>query len=253
LTDGFIGDEASVMATIRRHRRGARIFSFGVGASVNRWLLVEMAVAGQGVSRVVGLEDDPAAVAEDLAKRLATPLLSDAWIDWGQLAMTDATPAGVFDLFAGALVRIFGRAPRGLRADQIGATLVATADGREVRIPIAARRLEGEQGAAAIPVLWARGQIAERMRALTDPARAHESATAERELLVQEITTLGLQYGLTTRWTSFVAVSEHAPQPVASTAPSLSFGGSSTPEPATWAALAALAVQAARVMRRRRA
>lgn len=249
LTDGYIGNEASVMATIKAEKGDARIFSFGVGDSVNRWLLEEMAIAGNGVARIVGLKDDPAEVVERLSVRLAAPFFTDAWIDWGDLAVTDTVPAGTIDLFAGEPVRLLGRLPKQTRPAKIRATLVGRVGGREARIPLKVRETFDGGGAGAIPILWARAQVAERMRALSRPAARGPGNEQERAHLVEEITQLGLRFALTTQWTAFVAVAERVVEGPAVSAQvplpqphgvSPGFSGSSTPEPAEWAAMAML-------------
>lgn len=257
LTDGFIGDEASVMATIRAQRTGARLFSFGVGDSVNRWLLEEMAIAGSGVSRIVTLSEDPRQVVERLSLRLDAPILTDAWVDFGNLAATETTPAGTLDLFRGEAVRVLGRLPRGTKPEQIEAELVGKAGGREVRIPLQVRRAAAGGAAGAIPVLWARAQVGERMRAFTRPGARGAGTDVERARLIEEITQLGLRYAISTQWTAFVAVSERVvPGPAAQAnvplpqphGVSTGFFGESTPEPAEWAAMLLLMAMAGAVL-----
>jgi Ca-activated chloride channel family protein len=46
-TDGFIGNEAEIIAAVGALRGSARVFGFGVGTSVNRWLV-------EGVGRAAG-------------------------------------------------------------------------------------------------------------------------------------------------------------------------------------------------------
>ena len=48
LTDGYIGNEAEILREIHATVGESRIFSFGVGSSVNRYLLERMAIAGRG-------------------------------------------------------------------------------------------------------------------------------------------------------------------------------------------------------------
>ena len=249
LTDGYIGSEASVMGTIRRHRGDARIFAFGVGSSVNRWLIDEMAVAGRGVARVLGIDEDADEAAAAFAARVATPTVLDAWIDWGDAAVTDVTPAGTVDLYAGAPVRLMGRLPAGALPKPV---LVGRVGGKSVRVPI--RVAEAGAGAEAVPVLWARAQVAEKIRAMTSPA----TSPSERPLFVEAITKLGLDFGITTRWTAFVAVSEREVPPakvteaVAQAQPHgvSTFGGHSTPEPEQWAAFILLLALAGWKLRR---
>jgi Ca-activated chloride channel family protein len=51
MTDGYIGNETEVVGLVQREIGNARIFSFGVGSSVNRFLLEEVALAGRGAAR----------------------------------------------------------------------------------------------------------------------------------------------------------------------------------------------------------
>ena len=48
LTDGYIGNENQILTAVRDLIGAARLFSFGVGRSVNRFLLDEMAREGRG-------------------------------------------------------------------------------------------------------------------------------------------------------------------------------------------------------------
>lgn len=50
LTDGYIGNDQAIVQAVRDNARASRVFSFGIGSSVNRFLLDEMARAGRGVS-----------------------------------------------------------------------------------------------------------------------------------------------------------------------------------------------------------
>src|SRR3954471_19248264 len=58
LTDGFIGNEAEILGQIHQRLGSSRIFSFGVGTSVNRYLLDHMAKMGRGVVAYLGLNQD---------------------------------------------------------------------------------------------------------------------------------------------------------------------------------------------------
>jgi len=55
LTDGYVGNDADIVRLIRQRRGTARLFSFGIGNAVNRYLLSEMARAGRGAARYHGV------------------------------------------------------------------------------------------------------------------------------------------------------------------------------------------------------
>ena len=262
LTDGYIGNEGDIIPLVERLRGDARLFSLGVGSSVNRWLLEELARAGRGVARIV-LDDDAAKdAARALAQRIAAPALTDLQIVWGDAPVEQVSPARLPDLFMGQPVRVLARYTRGGRYPVIlrgrqGDEIV------ELRVDLVLP--ERSDGGAALPTLWARSLIQDRMidylSPFADPAR--------RQALEQEITSLGLEHHLITQWTSFVAVA-HEAQLAQRGGPTLnvvtptplgvsSYGGGggfsgvggATPEPATGLALTLLAAGAAWVGRKR--
>ena len=51
LTDGYIGNEVTVLELVHRTLGEARLFAFGVGAGVNRYLLDELGRVGRGFTR----------------------------------------------------------------------------------------------------------------------------------------------------------------------------------------------------------
>ncbi|WP_269581357.1 VIT and vWA domain-containing protein [Roseibium sp. Sym1] len=243
LTDGYIGGERAVISTIASRIGEARIYAFGVGAAVNRFLLDAMAEEGRGYARYVGLGEEARTAAEALAARLKTPLLTDISIDWNGLAVKDQAPAGIPDLFEGGSVRVLGRYETGGRHTIFVDGLV---NGRAARLPLEidlkASGTPEEDPARALPLLWARERIFHKNRAYT-------IGGSQDKQLEQEITDLGLTYSLQSRFTSFVAESEkvvnEAPETASSRSvplpqvsgvstqayPSLNLSGSSAPEP----------------------
>src|SRR5205085_7052204 len=92
LTDGFIGNEAEALAEIHRDLGPARIFSFGVGSSTNRYLLDHMAKMGRGCAAYLGLNDDANQVMADYFSRISHPALTDITIDWGTAKVSEVFP-----------------------------------------------------------------------------------------------------------------------------------------------------------------
>lgn len=236
LSDGYIGNEAQVLKTIRQQIGRARIYAFGIGNAVNRYLLDGMADEGRGYARYVGVDEDAVEVAETLAADLKTPLLTDITIDWGDLEVTDVSPARLPDLFAGNSLRVYARHEGQSAAD---ITLRGLVQGREATMPVKLK-LTDSADAAALPLIWARNRIATLTRQI---AVGDDADRAD-----QEITKLGLDFSLQTRNTSFVAVSQmvvnadgpkatpaSVPLPQVSGVPASAypnqFAGSSTPEP----------------------
>jgi Ca-activated chloride channel homolog len=243
LTDGYIGDERKVLSTISARIGDARIYAFGVGNAVNRFLLDAMAQEGRGYAGYVPVGEDAHEVAETLAARLKTPLLTDISIDWNGLAIQDQSPAKIPDLFSGRSVRVMGRYSKGGKHTIY---IKGHVNGRAATLPLeidlTTETMGSDEATDALPIIWAREQI-------FDKNRAYTLGGGQNEGLKQEITQLGLTYSLQSRFTSFVAVSEETmnldpasagyrniPVPqvsgvAASAYPSLNLSGSSTPEP----------------------
>lgn len=236
LSDGYIGDEARVLRTIREQIGAARIYAFGIGDAVNRYLLDAMADEGRGYARYVGLSEDALEVARDMAARLKTPLLTDLVIDWGGLDVADVTPRRLPDLFAGSSLRVYARYS-GAHSGQIAVKGLVRGAHAELPVDLV---LSAGAGEPALPLIWARNRIADLTRriAVRDGSQGADA----------EITRLGLKYALQTRNTSFVAVSEQVVNDTATPAqraavplPMVSgvtqnaypsgFAGSSSPEP----------------------
>jgi Ca-activated chloride channel family protein len=109
MTDGFIGNETEILAAVHERLGASRIFSFGVGSSVNRYLLERLALMGRGAAAFVGLREGAGRKVDAFYERLARPALADARLDWGGLEVSDVYPRTLPDLFVGRPVLITGR------------------------------------------------------------------------------------------------------------------------------------------------
>lgn len=206
--------------------------------------------------------EDTLAAARDFAQRLETPVLTDISIDWGDLRPEGVTPAIIPDLFAGDSLRLMGRFT-GSRSATI--TVRGRVNGRAANLPVRVALSDASTGVAAsnsaIPIVWARSQVADLMRDYTSPAELRTLRLSESELQ-ERVTQLGLDFALVTDWTSFVAVSRRivnanpgsaqnadVPLPMpAGVGPGAyglggeQFGGASAPEPGFMALLLLLAL-----------
>ena len=255
LTDGYIGNDVDVIRLLESKDSDARLFSFGIGGSVNRWLLEELARVGHGTARIVTDPTQADDAADALADRMAAPYLTDVRIDWGDAPIREATPEQLPDLFLGEPLRVMAKFDKaGSYPIAIHGKVAGSPATLPIRLELPAQSSEGE----ALPLTWARSRIADDMHRYLSPM----TAGPEREQIRQQVTTLGLEYGLATQWTSFVAVvpepvmaqNTAAPQPVhlPSSGSSASWGGSAAPEPAGWAAMGLMGVLGLLVNRRRR-
>ena len=200
VTDGYVGNDMEIIGEIQKHPN-ARVFSFGIGNSVNRFLIEGMAKAGRGDSEIVSLSDKADAAAHRLYERLRSPLLTDVSIDWNGLPVTDVYPQKLRDLFSGKPLVITGRYTSGakgtirLQGNQAGEKVV-----RE--IPMTLSTEPAKQN--IVPSFWARRKIDELM---SQDWSGMQSGSVKPEVQ-KEIVQLGLDYRLMTQFTSFVAVED---------------------------------------------
>ena len=81
LTDGYIGNEVEILGAIHDRLGPSRIFSFGIGSAVNRYLLDNMAKIGRGAVAYLDPREDASSIMNDFFKRIAHPALTDLKID----------------------------------------------------------------------------------------------------------------------------------------------------------------------------
>lgn len=193
MTDGYIGNEADILAAVHDRIGSSRIFSFGVGSAVNRYLLERMAKEGRGAVAWLGPQDAAGEIMDGFFNRISHPALTDVTVDWGGMAVTDVYPAKLPDLFVGRPVVVTGK----YLGPANGVTVSGMAGGVSHSIGIAAAGTEA--GNAYIPKIWARLRIADLSdRQAWEPYRNHE--------LEGEIRSTALEYQLMSAFTSFVAV-----------------------------------------------
>src|SRR5438093_9133173 len=107
MTDGYVGNDMEIIAEVQKHPN-ARVFAFGIGNGVNRFLLDSMAKYGRGEVEYVGLQDDGSAAARRFHERVRNPLLTDISVDWNGLAVSDVYPKSIPDIFGAKPVILTG-------------------------------------------------------------------------------------------------------------------------------------------------
>ncbi|MBL8623949.1 MAG: VWA domain-containing protein [Myxococcales bacterium] len=197
LTDGFIGNDDEILAAIDRERAAnVHLFSFGVGSSVNRSLLDEMARAGHGAAQVLLLDEPPQAQIARFFRQLVAPMWSDVRVEFPGLAVDAVTPTPVGDLFAGQPIVVAARYHGG----GVGVVRVTARVGDQTATLEQAIALPAAGGdARLLGRLWARQRIRELAAAgrTGDPAAARDAITA-----------IALAHALASPYTSFVAIDD---------------------------------------------
>jgi Ca-activated chloride channel family protein len=204
MTDGYVGNDMEIIDAVKKNAGTTRVFSFGIGNSVNRFLLDGMARAGRGEVEYVTLESKAQEAAERFYQRIDAPVLTDVAISWGAMGVADVYPAHIPDLFSNKPIIVHGRFT-GRNKDGPPPTLRGnTANGKFER-PIRWAPVEADGAARdALASLWARAKVSDLM--FRDLA-AMQSGNFPEDLKKQ-ITAVGTEFRLMTQFTSFVAVEE---------------------------------------------
>lgn len=242
VTDGYIAEERGAFTLIDENVNNTNFFAFGIGSSVNRYLIEGVARAGQGEPFVVTAPDDAAAVGDRFRRYIESPVLTNIKVSYQGFDAYDVEPEAQADLFAERPVVLFGKwhGEKGGKIEVSG----RTASGTFTRVfDVSESTTRPEH--AALPQLWARTRIA-RLSDFNFKSDDPES--------VREVTSLGLTYSLLTRHTSFIAVLEQVrnttgqakdvnqPLPMPAGVSDLAVGYGSGAEPSVWILLFGTAI-----------
>jgi Ca-activated chloride channel family protein len=194
ITDGYIEAEKDVFDYVRNHLDRGNVFCFGIGSSVNRYLLEGVARAGQGEPFVVTKPEEAEGAAATFREYVESPVLTGLELSFSGFDAYDVEPGKVPDLFARRPVVVFGKW-RGRPQGTI--ELRGRTGGGSYRASFSPADAPPRDDHRALRYLWARTRIAQ----LSDFGRGREDVRAA-------VTQLGLTYNLLTQYTSFVAVQE---------------------------------------------
>ena len=197
VTDGYVTVEREAFDLIRNNLNKANLFAFGIGSSVNRFLIEGMARAGMGEPFIVTNDQEAKTVGAKFLKYVQNPVLTNIKVAYNGFQAYDIEPLTVPDVFAERPIIIYGKYKGAARGS---ITVSGLSGGNQYRetIPVIKANRENNQ---ALRYLWAR----KRIQMLDDYSQIN-SYGAENQARIKEITQLGLKYNLLTAYTSFIAV-----------------------------------------------
>ena len=195
VTDGLIGFETEAIKAIRdRLPRGSRLHSIGVGSATNRAFLHGAARAGRGIEVIAGLDDDLHESAHRIVAATQGPTVIDLEVSGS--AVEQCAPRKPTDVMVGAPVL------QGVRLRPEGGELKVrgrTPNGDwEQRIEVPPTPYD--EGGPAVIALYGKEAV--------EDLELDAACGARRDAIDRQIETIGLEFGLATRLTSWVAVSE---------------------------------------------
>lgn len=201
ITDGYISGEQNVFDIINENMDKASFFSFGIGSSVNDYLIGGIAKAGLGESFIVTDAEDALATAQRFRTYIQSPLLTNIHVSYEDFEVYDVEPAVPSTLFASKPIVLFGK----WRGDADGIIEISGKTGNQDYLQkIQVSDAQAAERNDAICYLWART----RLERLMDYGYSKDDPSVK-----EEVTQIGLTYSIMTPYTSFIAVIDEIRNP----------------------------------------
>ena len=197
ITDGSVSNEADILALIEHRRHQARLFTVGIGAAPNSYLLRKSAELGRGQYHVIADSNEVEAQMAQLFEKLERPVLTDLRLELPEGIVADHGPQELPDLYAGQPLMV------ALKLNHMPSHL--TLHGQQGGAWQQRFTLPEEQAHAGAGVLWARQKIEGLMDQL--------SQGQDAETVRQQVLPVALKHRLLSAYTSFVAVDETPVRP----------------------------------------
>lgn len=196
VTDGHINVERKAFDLIAANRHKANVYAFGIGSSVNRYLMEGIAHVGMGEPFIVTNQQDATVAAEKFREYIQSPVLTQLSTAFEGLDVYDVEPTSLPDVLAERPVIIQGK----YRGEPKGTiTLKGWSGNKPYNVSYDVSTVQPSKKNSALRYLWAR----EKIRQLDD-----YTAVGVHDNHVENVTNLGLKYNLLTAYTSFLAVED---------------------------------------------
>ncbi|HOV74146.1 MAG TPA: VIT and VWA domain-containing protein [Candidatus Hydrogenedentes bacterium] len=203
MTDGFIGNDMEILGAIKDNANQARVFAFGIGNGVNRFLIEGMARTGRGAAEIVTLESKSDEAVRRFHERIHSPVLTDITVNLNGAPLYDIHPSpdAIPDLFAAEPLVLCGRYDGPAHGTVVlrGRTSAGPFE-RAISLELPREAPEHDM----LAPLWARAHVDALMN---DDWRGMQQGRPRPDI-EQAITDLGVTFCIMTPFTSFVAVEE---------------------------------------------
>ena len=197
LTDGYVDFEAAAFKLVRERLGQASLFAFGIGSSVNRFAIEGLARAGQGEPFVVlgeGREGLAHVEAARFQRYIRSPILTQVEAGFEGFDAYEVEPAFIPDMLAARPIIVFGK----WRGAATGTVLLGGRTGDQAYgAQFDVSTVQAKPTNKALRYLWARYRIDQ---------LSYDEQLSYSDTLRPQITQLGLDYNLLTKYTSFVAI-----------------------------------------------
>ncbi|WP_440877494.1 marine proteobacterial sortase target protein [Thalassotalea sp. PLHSN55] len=221
ITDGAVGDEASLFSLIENKLGSTRLHTVGIGSAPNSYFMSQSAALGRGSYRYIGDVNEVQQQINRLFDDISQPVLTDVSIKFqanstkGNIAKGNAVsdtasaieyyPDHIPDLYASQPLMVSAKMPK-----NIGEYLLVQGKLNQQRWQQKVRISQAKQQ-NGIASLWARAKISALSHALRREkmqARGSDNNQTTVDGIIAHITELALAHQLVSAYTSFVAVEE---------------------------------------------
>ncbi len=195
ITDGFIYGEKEIFEIVSNNIHTTNFFPFGIGSSVNRYLIEGIAKAGLGEAFIVTESSETASTADRFRTYIESPILTNINVTFTDFDAYEIEPPNIPTLFAQRPIVIFGK----WRGEPTGKITITGKKGSEDYVhEIKVSEIEPSESNQSIGYLWARTKV-DRLVDFSGPE-------ANIAAIQKEVTAIGLKYSMLTPYTSFISV-----------------------------------------------
>ena len=192
ITDGSVSNEQEVLNMIQYRLQQARLFTVGIGAAPNNYLLRKAAEIGRGHFTPVHDGDGVADSIKRLFEKLEAPVLTGLSIEMDSTIQADIWPPRLPDLYAGQPLVV------AMKLDRLPESI--TLHGHQPEAWQQELQLPEAQDNPGTARLWARRKI----ESLMDRITQGEAEETVREAVLE----VALRHQLMSRYTSFIAIEQ---------------------------------------------
>lgn len=178
-----------------RNQRGARVFTFGVGPTVNKLLLERMAAENRGTVAYIDRGAAIDKVVGDFYASISRPVLSDLGIGFGSVTTKMRYPDVMPDLYKGSQLVVVGRYSG---HGKVKSELTGMLNGQRVVFPFQADFPSVATQDSFVARLWAQKRI--------EYLLLQNRLNGEQQEAKDEVIRLSKAYNVITPYTSMVAV-----------------------------------------------
>ena len=201
LSDGMTEqrERQTLLQLIQSRPRNARVFCIGIGNSVNRPLLEQLADDTGGLAAFVSRADSFQRQAKAFRRKLMRPVATDLALTIDGVRTYDLEPRTLPNLYHGSPVRIYGRYAGNGEAK---VTLTANIQGREITQSAALAFPGTDPDNPEIERMWAWKRI--------DQLLKTADRNGSRDPVLEEVIRLGETYSIVSEYTSFLVLENDA-------------------------------------------